>query len=91
MVKDDEKFLEGINLITGDKIDYSRNILVTFDISSPNQRSWHCASMRIYLKLTSLCILFRAGKKYKSGLFLKISLCTLQVFKLQKLFSTLFK
>ena len=39
MVKDDEKFLEGINLITGDKIDYSRKILVTFDISSPNQRS----------------------------------------------------
>ena len=27
-VKDDEKYLEGINLVTGDKYDYARHILV---------------------------------------------------------------
>lgn len=29
-IKDDEKYLEGINLITGDKIDYAKHILVIF-------------------------------------------------------------
>lgn len=38
MVRDDEKFLEGINLVTGDKIDYSRNILVHFNQISPTQK-----------------------------------------------------
>jgi hypothetical protein len=38
-LKDDEKFLEGINLITGDKIDYAKHLLVQPPLHTDLNRS----------------------------------------------------
>ncbi len=53
-MKDDEKYLEGINLVTGDKIDYARHILVLPSRTRPKHKSMLFALVRRSPKSTNL-------------------------------------
>lgn len=77
-LKDDEKFLEGINLITGDLIDYSCRVLVSHLLHRPKHKSMHSASTNNYPKLKSLSRLSLKEKRYRSGPSSKISPSTLK-------------
>lgn len=54
-VKDDEKYLEGINLVTGDKIDYARHILVNLDLPRLKPKSMHSVSANDFPNSRNSC------------------------------------
>ena len=66
-LKDDEKFLEGINLITGDLIDYSCRVLVSRLLHRPRPKSMHSVSTNNSPKLKSLSRLSLKERRYRSG------------------------
>ena len=71
-MKDDEKFLEGINLITGDKIDYAKKLLVLALPFRLRPKLMPCASIKNYPTSINLCISSLVDRRYKSGLSFRI-------------------
>ena len=73
-VKDDETFLEGINLVTGLKINYDRPILVPIkNIFRPNSNSIPSASTKSTPENKRLSKSSKAERPCKSGHSFKIS------------------
>lgn len=68
-IQEDETFLEGINLITGLKINYDRPILVTFSITLDRLKLnlILCVLMRSSVENKKLSKFLKADKCYRNG------------------------
>ena len=86
-VKEDEKYLDGINLVTGDRIDYARHILVNTQLLRPKHKSKHSVSAKNYQNLKNSSRSYPRDRKYKNGHYSRTLLCTLNNQKQQNRYS----